>query len=284
MNASDDKIFLDTSIIISYTIRTEKIRQKIKDRTGSKKAISCAVVLNEYKRNVLGQARYLITQFNKKKTVKDVRDHITHTLPSPYFDRRRKIALGLLDSFIGDLSPEEQKERAITLLHSLIVRYRREVSRLIQEEFDTIGCACAAFRPRVKRPYKQYDLGPTKCEKVQGQCGIVDFMKENQEIIKRLLSFLAERRGEFTKEMEAIHNFLESTNDNYEISPTFNPCLTIGDLLIALESKDVKEFYTLNYKESRFFCDFFNQTLIVSSPNPEYDDKVYRPEDRPWTF
>ena len=46
----------------------------------------------------------------------------------------------------------------------------------------------------------------------------------------------------------------------------------MGDLLIALESKDIKNFYTQNYKESDFLTEVLNQTLIIRSNNYAKDD------------
>lgn len=42
-----------------------------------------------------------------------------------------------------------------------------------------------------------------------------------------------------------------------------DPCLEVGDLIIALESIDVQTFYTLNRKESLHFCRVLDQDLII---------------------
>ena len=50
------------------------------------------------------------------------------------------------------------------------------------------------------------------------------------------------------------------------------PCLSIGDLLIALESSNFSTFYTMNGKESQHLCPSLKQNFIVRPRNPEKED------------
>jgi hypothetical protein len=53
-----------------------------------------------------------------------------------------------------------------------------------------------------------------------------------------------------------------------------NPCLTVGDLLIALESAGVHHFFTLNSAESQHLCRAMEQTLVVRPIDPRKEDVV----------
>ncbi|HEX9971847.1 MAG TPA: hypothetical protein VGD14_07235, partial [bacterium] len=54
-----------------------------------------------------------------------------------------------------------------------------------------------------------------------------------------------------------------------------DPCLTVGDLLIALESNYIPDFYTMNYLESHYFCKALKQNLFVRPNNPDKDEEVF---------
>ena len=60
------------------------------------------------------------------------------------------------------------------------------------------------------------------------------------------------------------------------------PCERHGDLLLAMESQRVEDFYTMNYAESQAYCDFLNQDLAVRPNNPANDDEEYNRAAKPW--
>jgi hypothetical protein len=55
-----------------------------------------------------------------------------------------------------------------------------------------------------------------------------------------------------------------------------NPCLKVGDLLIALESVGVGSFYTMNAKESKQLCPVLGQELVIRPMRADSDDVIYR--------
>ena len=58
-----------------------------------------------------------------------------------------------------------------------------------------------------------------------------------------------------------------------------DPCLTVGDLMIALESVGIPTFYTLNGAESLFFCLALRQVLVVRPIDPAKEDIVWKFDD-----
>jgi hypothetical protein len=61
-----------------------------------------------------------------------------------------------------------------------------------------------------------------------------------------------------------------------------NPCRTVGDLLLAIESAQVRNLYTMNYTESQAYCDFLGQDLAVRPNNPEHEERQYFQNEKPW--
>jgi hypothetical protein len=61
-----------------------------------------------------------------------------------------------------------------------------------------------------------------------------------------------------------------------------DPCLTVGDVLIALESAGVGHFLTLNGIESQHFCRILGQTLIVHPVDPTKEAIICDRNDPRW--
>jgi predicted nucleic acid-binding protein len=277
------QLFIDTSILIAFFLRSTEKQAQIASQLSGKTVVTCNIVYHEYKRRVLKEAEYLIRVFRKYKKVEAVKDHIINELPPPQ-NRKRTICLDILERTLKGLSEEEQSERAISLLHLMIARGTRSIDNLVGKKIDTIHCALSSFQPKVVDCYRKYDFGPAKCKCTSDSCGIAKFMECNKDIVVGLLGFLANKREEFTEEMKEIHSFLERNQNNFSMAPDFNPCTKVGDLLIAMESREIEDFYTMNYKESRYFCEYFRQNLIVAYPNHEKSDKTFGQADLPWNF
>ena len=71
-----------------------------------------------------------------------------------------------------------------------------------------------------------------------------------------------------TAELLRIEAFLSGVQDDPEAATAKDPCLTVGDLIIALESLGTTAFYTINGKESQHLCRNSGQDLIVRPVEP----------------
>ena len=117
-----------------------------------------------------------------------------------------------------------------------------------------------------------------KCSKTTpGSCGVVEFLKERREEMLKLQKYLSGLAqiagpGEKSKEIEDAETFLTKVLEDPSSAPKENPCLTVGDLLIALESLGIPVFFTLNGKESQHFCRPLNQDMIVRPTDPKKED------------
>lgn len=85
-------------------------------------------------------------------------------------------------------------------------------------------------------------------------------------MLKSILNYLNElQTEELSSELKNTKEFIKKYLDNPDEVKDINPRHTVGDLLIALESKhaNISNFYTKNYKESAHFCKVLNQDLIL---------------------
>jgi hypothetical protein len=82
-----------------------------------------------------------------------------------------------------------------------------------------------------------------------------------------------------TDEIRKSEVFLSRVFADPASALTQDPCLTVGDLIIALESAGIPTFYTINERESRFFCPALSQQLIVRPVDPLKEDSISRVGD-----
>lgn len=279
---SGNAIFIDTSIQIAKLLRGPEIKKAIEQRLASYSiTVSSPVVIQEFKRRVIGEAIYLLNQLNDKGSYEKVLRHVVSVLP-PQWYRKRQICLEMLTKIFENKGDDEITERAKRYLRTLI---KFGVSTLKANTGHVVNGTCcylSHYPIKEKKPYKHYDLGKKKCSKVLSLCPVADFLKEKIELCKQLLKTLSNLENK-TEELEASCKFLQKFIANPDVDhQTEDLCSSVGDLLIALESHDIPDFYTMNYKESKFYCDMLNQNLIVRTNNPDSPDVVYSNISKPW--
>jgi hypothetical protein len=75
--------------------------------------------------------------------------------------------------------------------------------------------------------------------------------------------------------LKKAEEFIEKVLAGNTVSPSLNACLTVGDLMIALESVNFQHFYTMNKKESEHLCFALGQNMIVRPSYSIKDDEFY---------
>lgn len=270
-------IFLDTSIQIARFFREKGMKKRIEERLSTyDMVVSSSIVLQEFKRRIMNEALYLLKQLNDKGSYSAVKRHISHVLPVQY-RRKQQICLQMLETVfeMDEENDAELTERALRYLRDLLkfglATFRQSIGHLIRGT----GCYLSNQSVLEIKAYEKYEIGEKKCSKVKEYCPILEFLSEHSELCKKLLNFLnVIPEGLQTSEIKNSITFLnEYVQGNIDIREE-DPCLTVGDLLIALESNYIPNFYTMNYLESQYFCKALNQTLIVRPNNPEKDDEV----------
>jgi hypothetical protein len=275
---SQSVIFTDTSIEIGRTIHREEIQISIHKRLSDfSKVITGMAVRNEYKRRLLKQAKYLLSQFERRGSYDKVRRHVQDTLRD--FGGQRQICLQTLTTIDEHDDDTDRTERARL--------YLRDLLRLGLEVFDSrhnelvrgSGCAMAAQPIKERVPYLVYDFGPDKCVKFKQTCTINSFLTKHRETLEKIANYLAtlpsgKEKGEKSEELQAIEGFIRTFLEDPTKITSENPCSKVGDLLIALESAGTDNFYTMNCRESQYLCHVLGQRMIYRPPNsdnPEQD-------------
>jgi len=282
--AEGSAIFLDTTIQIARFLREKKMKERIKERiSGYHISVSSPVVQMEFKRRVLGDALYLLRVINNEGSYSGAR-RVVENLPAAH-RRKEKICLAMLSEIFEEADDVELTNRAKrylrTLLKSGIQWFRNSVGHLVS------GSACywANYPILEKKPYQRYEMGGKRCSELNGLCPVVEFLKQKADVCARVLEFLRGIPAQHkTEDLLKAENFLLGLVDNPASGAENDPCLTVGDLIIALESDGIPHFYTMNYRDSQFLCNVLNQTLIVRHNKPEREDSIYSPEDKPWNF
>jgi len=274
-------VFLDTTIQIARFFREKELKDKINKRLSEYSiTVTSSVVLQEFKRRILSEAIYLLNQLNDKGSYQAVSRHISNVLLHPGHHRKQQICLQLLHTIFekenSPITDEDLTERAKSYLRTLLKHgigfFLKKVDHLLE------GTNCYLSQKRIveKEPYKRYELvGGKSCSGTNGKCEIVQFLVDNHGKCKLLLEFLKKYpSNETTDEIKNSINFLDKFIEGQSDIRNDDPCLTVGDLLIALESAPIPVFYTMNYQESKFFCKFLEQTLIIRPNSPQKDDKI----------
>ena len=278
---SGTAIFTDTSIEIARLLREPEMKKAIEQRLASYDiTVSSPVVIQEFKRRVITEAVYLINLLNAKGSYEKVKRHVTNVLPAQW-NRKRQICLGMLDEIFENKDDVELTERAKRYLRTLTKYGISLLKRNIGHIVSGSGCYLSTYPVKEKKPYK-YDLGKKRCSEVYSLCPVADFLKEKLELCKRLLKSLSSLPNK-TKELENACDFLQNFIVNTDIVHQKDPCLSVGDLLIALESYSIPNFYTMNYKESKVFCDILDQNLIIRPNNPNSSETTYSNNSKPWS-
>lgn len=279
-------IFTDTSIHIARLLREPEMKKIIEQRLASYDlVVSSSVVVQEFKRRVMSEAIYLINQLNLRGSYQKVLRHVTHVLPeNKKNQRKRQICLGMLFKIlesVGNADDSELTERAIRYLHTLIQHGIAYFKRKLGHVIPGTECYLSRLPIKVKERYKKYEPIEKKCSKYSHLCPVSDFLKEKIDLCKQLLEYLSGLQNK-TKELESSLGFLREFITNPDTIHESEPCYCVGDLLIALESNHIPDFYTMNYKESKFFCDVLDQNLIVLPNNHDNPERIYSKNSKPW--
>jgi hypothetical protein len=280
-------VFVDSSIQIAKAIRERPMKEQIAQWLARHDPpVTGLAALQEFKRRVLRECAFLLAKMKKNGSYQNTLDFITSVLPAQ-LSRKQHICLLLLHQILPGRSDQELTERARLYLRTLLItdedQFRREWN-VIDSGLD---CYWARFSIRERRRYSDYDFGETHCSKSLGGCEIGAGINAKLETCRRLLEFLRGLAAErLTRELESARDILERmvmANDSNAI-PKEELCLKAGDLLLALDSESAGDFYTMNYRESQAYCDFFEQNLTVRPNNPENDEKMYLNSEKPWPF
>lgn len=283
--SNDASVFLDTSIQIARLVHGPQTKAGIRQRLAQhQRVFTSLVVRQEFKRRLLKEAEYLLRLLHRYKSFDEVHQHVIRLFGAwPGTVRKRTICLQTLAQVHGG-SDAERTDRLQLYLRSLLVTGLKQFDRKFGEVLKDSACACAQTDIVEKQALRRYDLGLEHCSRTKpGTCGIVQFLTGRQPKWKVILARLKSipDAGK-SSEIKNAERFLDRLVKNPDKARNDDPCLTVGDLMIALESAGIAIFYTLNSKESQHLCRALDQTLIVRPIDPTKAEVVCLTDDPNW--
>ena len=246
--------------------------------------VSGSVPLQEFKRRVLHELVYLLSKLDQTKSYQKTLAHVTSNLPQQQ-SRKKQICLPLLHQLLPGATDAELTERALRYFRLLLMNGQEQFLNGLDSLLTGINCFLSQTPIVEKRRYKRYDTSGIRCSKTNKRCEIGKALTQALTTCQALHTFLMGLpANRMTSELTDARDFLDRIVTGTALSQVHNEdaCLRFGDLLIAIESATVTNFYTMNYRESQAFCDFFGQNLTVRPNNPANPDVVHSASNKPW--
>lgn len=282
-SSATPELFLDTSIQIARHVHGPQTKAAIKKRLSlHSKHVTSLVVRQEFKRRLLKEAAYLLNLLHRYQSFDEVNHHVIR-LFGPWHARKRNICLQTLAQVHGG-TDGERAERLQLYLRSLLVSGLRRFDQSVDELRTDSGCACARQAVVEKIQLRRYELGNDRCSHAKpGSCGIREFLENRTELATKIAQYLRALPPEKkSAEIQKAETFLAKITDDPAKAAGEDPCLTVGDVLIAMESAGISPFLTLNSTESQHFCRVLGQTMIVHPVDPTKSEIVCLAEEKAW--
>ena len=228
------------------------------------------------------EAAYLLSLLHRYQSFDEVHQHVIR-LFGPWHQRKRTICLQTLAQ-VHQASDAERTERLRLYLRSLLVTGLRRFDQTVDDVREESMCGCARQEVVEKVELRRYELGSDKCSRAKpGACGIREFLENRMELATKIAQhFQAIPPDRKSTEIQKSEEFLARIINDPTKAAREDPCLTVGDLLIAMESVGISHFLTLNSTESQHFCKALGQTMIVQPVDPTKPETVCRAEDEQW--
>ena len=274
-------VFLDTSIMIARFIHGPRVKERIRERLAEfRTTVTGSVVRQEFRRRLLKEAQYMSNLLDRLGSAEAVQRHVLDVLPAQQV-RKMRICLETITTVYEGVSEPDRTERLRIFLRFLLAGGLGQFDLMV-DRVVTSGCD-AGGRSIVEKKNGDFEFGSDHCSRSSEDCKIGDFLSDRSEAVARIRSHLGSaERATHSKEILGTIDFMKATEADHPGVGALDPCLNVGDYLIALESADASTMYTMNAKESQHFCRALGQTMIVRKPNPEHDDIICAHDDPDW--
>ena len=239
-------VFLDTTIQIARLVHDKQIKERIKQRIAPYDLrVTSLVVRQEFRRRLLEEAAWCLNQLNhptRPKTFEELMRYVADHIPEPQI-RQKRIRLQILMTIQegpGNDRTERAKRFLRTMLRTGLSVFEDEIDHVIRD----VDYACASYPVVEKKAYKRYEFGPNKCSECDRECGVQPFLVAREEKLTEILERLkglpngkkVKADGSKT-ELGKIEEFIAAFLTSPASARDLNPCLTVGDLLIALRAR-----------------------------------------------
>jgi hypothetical protein len=272
-------VFVETSVFIASHCHSPEQAKKIEDYFGTGSGlskVSSLVVRQELKRRMLGDLDYLYRTLVRHNSYQKTYHHLVQLAGHPHHGNRARIGLG----FLGRL-PEESNDDKFDRLKARLRRYIISILPTFDGWLDRLetgsGCSCGQFNPRetTKNGKTTFEIGNIRCSE-ELLCPVGDFVSRSKHHCDQIATGL--RHGSALNERAQIQDmlrFLAETNNPDFQAAEHDPCYTVGDLLITLESLAAKcaVVYTMNRKDFIPLCTSVGLTARILFHDPDKPDE-----------
>lgn len=272
---SGSAVFLDTTIQIARFVHSPEMKLRVEERIHAYDvSVTGLVARLEFKRRLLKEADYLLRQLTRLGSYIRLRRHVDDVLPIQQ-QRKRNICVEILGTILEQEDDASLTDRARLFLRDLITGGLQEFDELVDSVISIAGLPCAKRGIREVRKYSKYDFGDEKCSRNRESCGIVPFLKQREPQLRSILQMIQTLpSADKTDELAEAQDFIEAYFRDPAVATVDEPCVKVGDLLIALESSGIPAFYTMNGKESQHLARVMGQELVVRPRNPKHPDVI----------
>ena len=271
---SGTAVFLDTTIQIARFVHSPEIKSRVEQRLGQYHVkVTSSVVKQEFKRRLLREAAYLLEKLARLGSYQKVMRHVSDVLPVQQ-NRKRNICIQALETIDENDTDLDRTDRMKLYLRSLLTDGLSQFDESVDSVLAGCGCSLAKAPIREVRKYERYDFGTDKCSRTKAECGVIEFLHQNDARLRNILGVLRSLSPKDKSiELRQAEEFIKSVLADARCARELNPCSVVGDLLIALESAGIPVFYTMNRAESQYLCRALSQQLVVRPRNPDKSDE-----------
>lgn len=223
----------------------------------------------EYGNVILATAEYYLRKLRELKSVARAQEHMTHVLP-PQHHEKRTWAFSLIQTL--GRTEEERTRRADAWLRRLLKLGTSAVEAHCDAPLAD-GTRCHWGKTGLQRRRDgEYAWKTPNCKSSNRACNVDGFFVEHRETfesIKKEIDGLD--AGLLTDELRQFSRVIGEALGNPSILLDYDHgCKLLADALIAVDSKDYRNFATQNYKESQVLTKVLGQRCYYLPNNPEH--------------
>ncbi len=222
----------------------------------------------EYGNVILATAQYCLRKLRELKSVAGLVEHINHVLP-PQHHKYKTWAFSLIQTLAK--TEEERTRRTDASLRRLLKFGTSAVEARCDAPLSD-GTRCHWGKTGLQRRRNgEYAWKTPNCKSSNRACNVDGFFVEHQE------SFLSIKKeidgldaGLLTQELTQFSRVIsEALADPSTLLNYDSGCKLLADAIIAIDSKNFRNFVTQNYKESRVLTKVLGQRCYYLPNNPE---------------
>lgn len=249
------KILLDTTIHIDRLLGSKERKEAVSNILRDNELYSSTYVLGEYLNNIVSDCITLFALFMQERDIAETGKKISEEVFGRSQGRMNKLFYNIIEFCDRDLDLIE--DYFDDFLNMLIDDFYLDIKKPLINNTE-----CARAYSKVEKEEGIWVISKCSCTKKNNQCDICTFWKERTEDADKLQESLIDNK--------LIKILSKGKNSPEEYKG--NNCKSLGDTIIVLESKTLKEEFGVcssNKNDFTPICDCLNVNLM----SPDYSFK-----------